>query len=109
VEVPVQWDELHRSITGRASAALARRRWKSRGIRFGIPALAASLALFLLLPDTSPTALIDDRNGGGMASALDPAPVDELLDADISDVQFKALLFGASEADDLLLIAAGEQ
>jgi len=34
--------------------------------------------------------------------------IDELLDANVSDGQFRALLSGANEANDLLSIAAGE-
>jgi hypothetical protein len=104
----VDWVELRRSINQRAASELGRRRVRYGRMRFAIPAaLAASLALFLLVSRA-------DRTGGEAlvgpsgTGAGTRATIDELLDANLSDGQFRALLFGATEADDLLLSAAEE-
>jgi hypothetical protein len=104
----VDWMELRRSINQRAAPELGRRRLRDRRVRFVIPAaVAASFALFLLVSRV-------DRTGGepvgpSETSADARATIDELLDANLSDGQFRALLFGATEADDLLLIAAEDR
>jgi hypothetical protein len=106
----VDWIELRRAINQRAAAELKRRRARYRRLRVVIPAtLAASFVLFLL------TSRMPERTGGDAgnerpaSTASSQSAIDELLDADISDGQFRALLFGATEADDLLLIAAEDR
>ena len=42
------------------------------------------------------------------AALAGPVSIEELLDANVSDGQFRALVSGASDANDLLSIAAGE-
>lgn len=105
----VDWEALVRTIGGRASPELARRRWRRRVMRVGLPsALAASIAFLLLwVAPPAPTG----PGSGALASAGLPSAsitVDELLDAGVSEGQFRALLYGAAEADALLLIAAAE-
>lgn len=102
----VDWVRLERTIARRAAPALARRRLRYRGKRLAIPAaLAASLAVLLLSSSREgPSPAVGSRpvqtaTAGGMT-------VDDLLDAELSDAQFRAVLFGAGEAEDLLLIAA---
>jgi hypothetical protein len=109
-DLGVDWLELRRATNQRAAAELRRRRARFRRLRVVIPAtLAASFVLFLL------TSRMPERAGGEpgaertASTASSQSAIDELLDADISDGQFRALLFGATEADDLLLIAAEDR
>jgi hypothetical protein len=105
VDAQVDWARLRRAINNGAAPELARRR-AGRRTRFVIPAnLAAGIALFLVVAGvphstTSPTLTT--------ASTRHQA-IDELLDADVSDVQFRAMVSGASDADELLAIAAQEE
>jgi hypothetical protein len=102
----VHWAELRRSINERAAPELTRRRSRHRRMLIVIPAaLAAGFALFLLLSGTPEQSTV---NPPPEAIAAGEVPIEDLLDADISDGQFQALLSGAAEADDLLLIAAAE-
>jgi hypothetical protein len=103
-----QWEPLRRAIAERAAPELARRRWRRRTVLALPAALAASIALVLLLPPALDVAGTGDRAAGLPGSAAQSAALDDLLDADVSDRQFRALLFGAKDADDLLLIAAAE-
>jgi hypothetical protein len=102
----VDWTALRNTIARSAEPQLARRRVRGR-TRFTIPAsLAAGIALFILVagaPFSSrpvPT---------GTTVAIIRQPIDDLLDADVSDVQFRAMVSGASDADELLAIAAQEE
>lgn len=108
--VPVDWAGLRGTIGGQAAAELARRRARQRWMRVAIPAaLAASIAL-LVVVSRAPEQRVGNAGLGRAATATaGTVTVDELLDADVSDRQFRALLFGASEADDLLMIAAEEE
>jgi hypothetical protein len=101
----VDWSRLRSSINAGATAELARRRRSQRARRFVIPAtIAAGLALFVIVARApeQPLAPSLQSNIAGQLS------IEELLDADVSDGQFRALLAGAGEADDLLAIAAEE-
>ncbi len=106
----VNWAALSDAVTRRAAPELARRRLRHRLIRVAIPAaLAASLALFVLASRPPDPTNVGRPSHELAASPVGEVTVDELLDADVSDVQFRALLFGATEADELLLIAAEEE
>jgi hypothetical protein len=76
------------------------RRWQ---LLLGSGTLAAAVALLFVVGSLT-------RGGadGGWTAGADAPTVDDILDADVSDVQFRALLAGAAFADQLLLIAAGE-
>jgi hypothetical protein len=96
-------DELR--VVGRTDAArvAARpgRRWQ---LLLGSGTLAAALALLFVVGTLT-------RGGGadgGWTVGADAPTVDDILDADVSDAQFRALLAGAAFADELLRIAAGE-
>jgi len=99
------WAELRGAINARAASELGRRRLQRRRTRFVIPAsLAAGVALFMLvsrLPDRTVTPSIEDTGAAQVS-------IDDLLDANVTDGQFRALVSGASDANDLLSIAAGE-
>jgi hypothetical protein len=105
----VGWEGLRRAINERAAPVLTGRRRRRRRVAVVLPsALAASLALLLLLPR------VLDQSGASGVPALPPgsivpsAALDHLFDTDVSDRQFRALLLGAPDTDDLLLIAAAE-
>jgi hypothetical protein len=101
----VDWSRLRHAINAGATAELARRRQRRRARRFVMPAtIAAGLALFVIVaraPEQRLTPSFQTR-------AADQISIEELLDADVSERQFRALLAGAGEVDDLLAIAAGE-
>jgi hypothetical protein len=103
VDARVNWAELRRAIGAGAAAELTRRRARRRS-RLAIPtSLAAGIALFVLIagvpyPTTAPTLTT--------ASIARHQPIDDLLDANVSDVQFRAMVSGASDTDELLAIAA---
>ena len=101
---------LRRRIGRRAAPELTRRRWRSRRKRVLVPgALAASIALLLFGTYTPPDPILGRQAAASGAGGARQESVEQLLDADVSDRQFQALLFGAVEADDLLLIAAEER
>jgi hypothetical protein len=108
--VPVDWTEMRRTIARQASPELARRGTRQRWMRVAIPtAVAASIALLVLVsraPEPSVGSAGADRAATAAATAV---TVDELLDADVSEPQFRALLFGASDPENLLMIAAAEE
>jgi hypothetical protein len=105
----VDWEALARAIAGRASPELARRRWRRRGMRLGLPAaLAASVALLLLSVDPPAQTGPAPSPMASVSLRAESVSVDELLDSAVSEVELRALLFGAAEADELLLIAAAE-
>jgi hypothetical protein len=100
---------LKRAIVARAAPELSQRRWRRRRRTALAPAaLVASIALLLMLPRMLDPSVTEDASTGGQASAIQSIALDDLLDADVSDRHFRALLFGATDADDLLLIAAAE-
>jgi hypothetical protein len=109
--VPVDWVGLRGTIARQAATELARRRGRHRWIRVAIPAaLAASIALLLLVSRGPEEQVVADTGVERLATAAaGPATVDKVLDADVSDRQFRALLFGADEVEDLLMIAAEEE
>jgi hypothetical protein len=97
---------LQRAITARAAPELARRRLSRRRTRLFMPAsLAAGIALFALVARGPHNADLAPSNQTALAG---PVSIEELLDANVSDGQFRALVSGASDANDLLSIAAGE-
>lgn len=103
----VDWTALRRAINAGASSELTRRRSRRRPMHIAIPAagLAAGIALTVLVtraPERADVGNLPHSTVGAEAS------IDELLDANVSDRQFRALLSGAGEANDLLSIAAGE-
>jgi hypothetical protein len=101
------WPGLRRAITRHATPELARRRARHRRMRIVIPAALAASAALLLLVSRAPGPAGGSAPVDGLAAVTaGPITIDELLDANVSDGQFRALLFGATEADDLLLIAA---
>ena len=102
------WAELRRGIHARASSELARRRWSRRRFHVLMPtSLAAGIALFLLVAH-EPSRPVTGDPGQGQVAVAGAASIEELLDANVSDGQFRALVSGASDANDLLSIAAGE-
>ena len=102
----VNWAELRRAITDGAAPELTRRRSRGRS-RFAIPAsLAAGIALFVLVagvPRSTTTPTLTT------ASMTRHQAIDDLLDANVSDVQFRAMVSGAGDADELLAIAAEDE
>jgi hypothetical protein len=101
----VNWSRLRGAISADAATELARRRRSRRTRRFVIPAtMAAGFALFMLVVRTPEQSLTPSFQ----SSATGQISIEELLDADVSDRQFRALLAGAGEVDDLLSIAAEE-
>ena len=110
-DVPVLRDveALRGTVARRAAPELARRRSLAARRWLVAPAtLAASIALLLWAVPLPPA----DRNqptvSRGESNGRDDRVVERLLDAEVSDRHFRALLFGATDADELLLIAAGE-
>ena len=102
------WDRLRRGINIRASSELARRRaqHRRRAAAMGI-GLAAGLLLFLVTWQTPQTARATAA-GVPYGRVTTTVSTDELLDADVSDAEFRAWLSGAANADELLRIAAEE-
>ena len=103
IDAHVDWTALERAVAARASFELMRRRARRR-MRVAIPAgLAAAIALVAFL--TRPAEQTAIVNAPGLQQQ---SSIDELLDANVSDGQFRALVSGAGEANELLSIAAGE-
>jgi hypothetical protein len=102
---PAGWSDLRRATNARAAAELAKRRFRRR-MRVALPASAAAgIALFVIV------ARAPDRTGAPSPSgevAAGGSTIDELLDANVSDGEFRALVAGAADANELLLIAAEE-
>jgi hypothetical protein len=102
----VDWAGLRSAINARASLELTRRRARRRRVLIAIPAsLAAGIALVVLVSRAPGRS---DLGPPASSVAGAETSIDELLDANVSDGQFRALLSGANEANDLLSIAAGE-
>ena len=102
----VDWSALRQAINARASLELTRRRSRGRRMRIAIPVgIAAGLALTVLVTRSPEPADVGTLTHG---TAVAETSIDDLLDANVSDGQFRALLSGAGEANDLLSIAAGE-
>lgn len=98
-----QWSGLRRAIDARAASELTRRRTRRR-MRLALPAsVAAGIALFVVVsrPPSS-----REPSPAADAGAIS---IEELLDANVSEGQFRALVAGAADADELLLIAAGDE
>jgi hypothetical protein len=105
-EANADWAGLRRGIHARAASELARRRHSRFRLRVFIPAsLAAGLALFVLVAHAPHQATVVPSAQTAIAGTTS---IDELLDANLSDGQFRALVSGAGDANDLLSIAAGE-
>ena len=103
------WDRLHHGITTHAAQELARRRAQHRRRAMVLAAgLAAGLLLFLATWQ-APPAVLEQASVPGETAVTTRVSTDELLDAEVSDAEFRALLFGATDADALLMIAAEEQ
>jgi len=99
----VDWTRLRGAINSGAAAELARRRRSQRARVFVVPAtIAAGFALFVLVARAPEQGLRPSLQ----SSATGSLSIEELLDADVSDRQFRALVSGADEANDLLSIAA---
>lgn len=101
---PVEWAAMGAAIRARAAHDLKRRRQRRLRNRFVIPGtLAAGIALLFVISRPLPwaEAPAPESRAGGIT-------IDELLDADVTDDQFRSLLSGAGDANDLLLIAAGD-
>ena len=102
----VDWTRLRGAINAGAAAELARRRRIRSARVFVVPAtIAAGFALFVLVARAPELGLTESIH----TSAAGQLSIEELLDADVSDRQFQALLSGADDANDLLLIAAEDQ
>ena len=101
----VNWSRLRSAINTGAFHELARRRQSQRARAFVIPAtIAAGFALFVLVARAPEQSVAPSFQ----SSAADQISIEELLDADVTDGQFRALLSGAGEVNDLLSIAAEE-
>jgi hypothetical protein len=101
----VDWMRLRRAINDGAADELARRRRSQRARVFAVPAtIAAGFALFVLVARAPEQGLTPSFQ----SSAAGQRSIEELLDADVSDGQFRALVSGADEANELLAIAAEE-
>jgi hypothetical protein len=99
------WAELRGAINAHAASELRRRRLQRRRARFVMPAsLAAGIALFMLVSRLPDRTLAPSVHNSGAAQVS----IDDLLDANVTDGQFRALVSGASDANELLSIAAGE-
>ena len=100
----VDWSGLRGAINARAASELTRRRARRTRMRFMLPAsVAASIALFVVVaraPHETPAVTTTPSS---------QVSIEELLDANVSDGEFRALLTGATEIDDLLAIAAEEE
>ena len=102
------WAELRRGIHARAASELTRRRWSRRRVHVLMPtSLAAGIALFLLVAH-EPSRPVPGQTEHSQVVVANQASIEELFDANVSDGQFRAIVSGASEATDLLSIAAGE-
>ena len=105
-DTTVDWTRLRSTINASAATELARRRRVRRVRVLAIPAtIAASVALFVLVvraPEPGVTPSMQSSAAGQLS-------IEELLDAEVSDGQFRAWLSGADDADDLLSIAAEDQ
>lgn len=100
----VDWTALRRRVGAAAALELQRRRRRQQRRSLVLPvALAAGLALFVFVSRPAQPPPVDSAGVAGQLT------IDEMLDADVSDDQFRALLAGANEANDLLLIAAQEE
>jgi len=101
----MDWTRLRGAINAGASAELARRRRRPRTRVFAVPAtIAAGFALFVLVVRAPEQGLTPSFQ----SSAAGQLSIEELLDADVSEGQFRALVSGADEANELLSIAAEE-
>jgi hypothetical protein len=90
-----------------AASELRRRRQRHWRRRLLVPgALAAGLVLFAVMSRSPQREQVPPLTGDASAGRI---TIEEVLDADVSDDQFRVLLSGADEADELLLIAAQEQ
>jgi hypothetical protein len=104
---PINWTAMRRAIDDRASTELSRRRVQRRRMRFALPAsLAAGIALFFLAEQLPPRTPATPTAGSTVPSQVS---IDELFDANVSEGQFRALLSGAADANDLLSIAAADE
>lgn len=103
----VDWMALGNRVGQAARAELRQRRQQQWRRRLVVPgALAAGLALFAVLSRLPERTQIPLAGEAGVASRI---TIDQVLDADVSDDQFRVLLSGADQVDELLLIAAQEQ
>ena len=101
----MDWTRLRGAINAGAAAELARRRRRQRARVFAVPAtIAAGFALFVLVVRAPEQGLTPSFQ----SSAAGQLSIEELLDADVSEGQFRALVSGADEANELLSIAAEE-
>ena len=101
----MDWTRLRGAINAGAAAELARRRRSQRARVFAVPAtIAAGFALFVLVVRAPEQGLTPSFQ----SSAAGQLSIEELLDANVSDRQFQALVSGADEANELLSIAAEE-
>jgi hypothetical protein len=106
----VDWPALRRSIGAGAAPALAlRRRAQRRRRGLFVGALATSVAALLLIPG-APREEIRPSGATGLPSAYASGGLSlvEILDADVTDEEFRTLLEGAADAEALLLLAAAE-
>jgi hypothetical protein len=98
---------LRHAIGERAASELARRRQGRKRTGLFMPAsLAAGITLFVLVAHGPRPVVAPDPSN--QAALTDVVSIDELLDANVSDGQFRALVSGAGDANDLLSIAAEE-
>jgi hypothetical protein len=103
----VDWDALRSSIRARAELPLARRRREAAArprFRWARPLVPAAVAAGIAL------ALIGrpGADGAGNGELLDLLAVEQLLNADVSEREFRLLVAGYDEAEELLRIAVGE-
>jgi hypothetical protein len=99
------WEALRRATNARAASELAKRRFRRR-MRIALPATAAAgIALFVFV------ARGPEWGSGQPTSPVvgSEASIDELLGVNVSEGQFRAVLAGADETNELLLIAAAEE
>jgi hypothetical protein len=116
-EVPmddVDWAAMRTNIRHRASLPLARRRAleaaSPRWVRPLLPiAAAASIAALLWTGglDFGASTILD--MAPVTVGAAYPSTIQEALLSDVSDQEFRLLMAGRNDADELLLIAAGQR
>lgn len=108
----VDWSALQRSIGARAELPLARRRRGAQPL-LRPPAARARQGWRPLLPlaVAASIALVVWTGGGGETpeAAVGQLSPEEVFEADLSEQEFRLLVSGGADPEELLLIALGER